>query len=165
MTFAAVVPTAVACSVVDNAEGGNARTCSSTFTFGPTEQLGSMSKFNDRAIAAGKEQVPISLRALTEAAGWQPGWDRVIEVPAGISETDLERRVGADGVCWKALPKESSSDGPTSGFYLFLQGNVPVQSTTWYEPTRRPIDFDGRDQILADTPLVGSDAHRLRPQE
>ncbi|WP_405180613.1 hypothetical protein OG225_05065 [Nocardia sp. NBC_01377] len=145
----------------------DAATCVSEFHLGDTEgPLGSMFKFSDRAIDAAAAGTSTTFRELTRSVGWRDDWDRVVDVPQDITAAELDRRAGTAGVCWKSLPRRTGSeyDGPRHGYYLFLNGNQPIQSTPWFDPGQRPFDFQGRDQIFADTPLVRAGSTALRPE-
>ncbi|WP_156370527.1 hypothetical protein [Nocardia arizonensis] len=141
--------------------------CASEFSFNKNaEPLGSLSRFADGAIAAAAAGTPTTLRDLARSAGWQDGFDRIVDVPQQTTAAELDRRAGTSGVCWKGLSEMSDSDygRPRYGYYLFLNGNQPIQITPWFEPGQRPFDFRGRDQILSDTPLVGTGGKKLAPE-
>ncbi|WP_157978897.1 MULTISPECIES: hypothetical protein [Nocardia] len=143
-------------------------TCASKYFFGREQPLGSLFRFSDDALAAAKAMSPTTVANIARSAGWQDGgWDRIVDVPQEITSAELDRRTGTTGICWENLPHRIGSeyDNPSVGEYLFLNGDQPVQNTPWYEPYQRPFDFDGRDFISADTPLVANGkSGRLRPE-
>ncbi|MEV0710704.1 hypothetical protein [Nocardia aurea] len=140
--------------------------CVSEYRFIDNNTLGSMLRFTDRANAAAAEGNATTLREIGRSVGWRDGWDRIVDVPQDITAAELDRRTGTSGICWKSLPKRVGSeyDGSRRGEYLFLEGDRPIQSIPWFEPGQRPFDFQGRDQIFADTLLVGTQNKTLRPE-
>lgn len=165
-TSAVLAATAVlgsSCGIAESREDANQR-CTTEFRFGTAEPLGSISRFVEQANSAAKVGSPTTLRSIAMSAGWKDGWDRMVEVPQGITVPELNRRTGADSVCWSNVPEKQSAEGPQRGYYLFLNGTQPVQKTSWYGKKDRAFDFEGTDQILADTPLIGTGASSLRPE-
>lgn len=138
--------------------------CTTKFRFGTAEPLGLISRFADHANAAASTGSPTTLRTIAMSAGWKDGWDRLVEVPQGITVSELNRRTGTESVCWDNVPGKPSAEGPQKGYYLFLNGTQPVQTASWYGKNDRAFNFHGTDQILADTPLIGTEQGALRPE-
>ncbi|MGF0319865.1 hypothetical protein [Nocardia fluminea] len=152
------------CGMTERTEGrAESASCSTKFRFGTAEPLGLISRFADQANAAASSGSPTTLRTIADSAAWKGGWDRMVEVPQDITTAELNRRTGATSVCWENVPVKSGAEGPKKGYYLFLDGTQPIQSTSWYGKTDHAIDFEGVDQILADTPLTGTGQGALRP--
>ncbi len=152
------------CGAVEGSDSSaQSSTCATKFRFGTAEPLGLISRFADQANSAASAGSATTMRSIAAGAGWKEGWDRVVEVPQGITIDELNRRTGADSVCWTNTPEGSGSDAPQKGYYLFLNGSQPVQSTSWSGKHDRAFDFTGIDQILADTPLIGTGQGTLRP--
>ncbi|GGN94288.1 hypothetical protein [Nocardia rhizosphaerihabitans] len=152
------------CAAIESSDSSaQSSTCATKFRFGTAEPLGLISRFADQANSAASTGSTTTMRSIAASAGWKDGWDRVVEVPQGITIDELNRRTGADSVCWNNVPEGSSSDAPQKGYYLFLDGTQPVQSTSWSGKHDRAFDFTGTDQILADTPLIGTGQGTLRP--
>ncbi|MFD3748198.1 hypothetical protein [Nocardia sp. NPDC058633] len=162
--LSATALSSTACGMI-TASGGSAESvsCTTEFRFGTAEPLGLISRFADQSNAAAETGDPTTLRAIADSAGWQGGWDRLVEVPQDITTDELNRRTGTTSACWENMPTKSDAGGPTKGYYLFLNGTQPIQTTSWYGKADHAISFEGAEQILADTPLIGTGQGALRP--
>ncbi|MBF6466188.1 hypothetical protein IU427_13495 [Nocardia beijingensis] len=70
----------------------------------------------------------MSVADLTQAAGWSATWDRVVVAKAGITRERMNQASGLQDYCWPNLPTAVGSDGPAQVFYVFFDGDRPLQS-------------------------------------
>ncbi|WP_280382374.1 hypothetical protein [Nocardia wallacei] len=123
------------CGLLDRSGGTESGDgCTSTFDLSPAkENLGSRVSFKERAKQAAEAPAPTTLGDIARAAGWNDGWDRMVDIPQNTKADQINALAGTSGICWKNAPKPRSSDGdgPQRGYYLFLKGNQPLQTIDW----------------------------------
>ncbi|WP_454198514.1 hypothetical protein [Nocardia sp. Marseille-Q1738] len=139
--------------------------CANVFSMSSSEEpLGSTIGFTRAAMKAATGTEPVSLADIAREAGWNDGWDRMVDVPEEITAEELNRRANTPANCWKSLPQPFNSDGegPPNGFYLFLLGDKPIQTVNWYYGHDQAFDFRGQDAIYPTTVLTPW-AGQLRP--
>lgn len=129
-TLGIVVTTMTACSSSHSGhDNGIDATCAGSFDMLSTDQpLGARDAL-DRAVseAIGRPE-KVSVADLTQAAGWSATWDRVVVAKAGITRERMNQASGLQDYCWPNLPTAVGSDGPARVFYVFFDGDRPLQS-------------------------------------
>ncbi|MFI9534749.1 hypothetical protein ACIG56_16045 [Nocardia fusca] len=163
------------CSVVDGLSGKAAspaeeRACTTEFHIaGNASSLGSGVRFQYALEDAVKGTRPTTPNQLAQTAGWTGTWDRVVDLSPGITAEDLERITGITGMCWKSLPEKDLGSEQQYGYYLFLDGDVPVQTLPWTSDIKY-LEFGdagvvGRDDELIPTQGRVTGGRVLAPAE
>ncbi|MGV9970434.1 hypothetical protein [Nocardia beijingensis] len=115
-----------ACSTSDD-RGETASQCSADFDLeSRAEPLGSAIELRRSIRERAAQPGTYSLRTLTEAAGWNDQWDRVVIASSGLSAEKLNSAANLPGYCWSNLP-DSGFDRPIDNFYVFITGRTPTQ--------------------------------------
>lgn len=114
------------CSTSDD-RGEAAAQCSANFDLeSRAEPLGSATELRRSVRERAEQPGTYSLRALTEAAGWDDQWDRVVIASSGLPAEKLNSAANLPGYCWSNLP-DSGFDRPIDNFYVFITGSSPTQ--------------------------------------
>ncbi|RDI51599.1 hypothetical protein [Nocardia mexicana] len=164
-----VLLTAAGCGLLDRSGGTTSDAkCASTFDLSPAkENLGSRVSFKEKAKQASEAAAPTTLSDITRAAGWNADWDRMVDIPQNTKTDQIDALAGTSGVCWKNSPKPRSSDGdgPQRGYYLFLEGNQPLQTIDWSYNFDQVFALDKGSALTPDTALtpVPGQHPQLRP--
>ncbi|WP_416565486.1 hypothetical protein [Nocardia testacea] len=147
------------CSVVDGLSGkagspSEERTCTAEFHIaGNSSSLGSGVRFQYALEDAVKGNQPTNLDRLAQTAGWTGKWDRIVDLFPGVTAEDLERITGITGMCWKSLPTKDSGSEQQYGYYLFLDGNDPVQTIPWTSDIKY-LEFGDAGVVRRDAELA-----------
>ncbi|MEV0079534.1 hypothetical protein AB0H58_24280 [Nocardia neocaledoniensis] len=103
---------------------------------GREEPLGSSDRLSaEFAAAVERKTVSVSMRQLTENAGWTGEWDRAIYVGASTTVQKINENGGMslDEKCITGIPDKGGSDGSYMGYMVFIKNREPVQSVGWQE--------------------------------
>lgn len=120
---------------------------------GNSSSLGSGVRFQYALEDAVKGNQPTNLDRLAQTAGWTGEWDRVVDLFPGVTAEDLERITGITGMCWKSLPTKDSGSEQQYGYYLFLDGNAPVQTIPWTSDIKY-LEFGDAGVVRRDAELA-----------
>ncbi|WP_063047310.1 hypothetical protein [Nocardia pseudovaccinii] len=113
------------------------------FDFGRwDEPLGSGQRLKEEIGKAAATNTATTLGDIARVAGWSDSWDRMITVYADETVDELNKRAQIDrpAPCWRSLPYSPNSDGPTTGYYLFLSNGRRVQAVQWDTLTQPPLN-------------------------
>jgi hypothetical protein len=110
-------------------DGGVGDQCAGSFDLlSRDEPLGARAALDQAVAEAVGRPEQVRLVDLTQAAGWAGTWDRAVVAKAGITRERMNQATGLPDYCWPNLPTATGSDGPAQVFYVFLDGDEPLQA-------------------------------------
>lgn len=121
------------------------------------QPLGSSEKFRRAATElADAGTASTTLGEVAQKAGWRGTWDRMLPIDDSATSNDINAMAGTSGICFLGI-HESDPDSGTRGWYIFFNGQQPVQSMywDWYSGFVR-LDRDAPSTVQRDEPLTAS---------
>ncbi|WP_280456579.1 hypothetical protein [Nocardia carnea] len=133
--------------------------------WGTRNVLGPAEPFNAEARRAALGTESTTLDAIAQVAGWQGGWDRIIDVPDNTTAEELNRWAGAAGVCWEGLiVRDVWADESSEGVLLFMEGRKPVQ-VLWYAGSEKDFRIKRSSPVVNRYDILIPDRGKLEPAE